>query len=394
MSNKLETDVLIVGAGMAGCALAFALAKYCRVTILEKQTDTWSQDRIGESLPAAALRSLTELGLSDAINQPAHTAYHGVVSVWGQSTPVHKDFFESLDGSGLHVDRGALNRAIKNKAIEAGVNVVHEAQLVSLARTSDRKGWAIEYQIGDTRANLTAKFVVDASGRAGIVTRKLGLKRRNIDRAVAIHTKLSSIDAKKFQQPETDFKPKYNGTTLIEAVEHGWWYRAPLPNGDCIVSFHTDSDLPAARIMQSADQWLAAFYGITLISHSLAEPQSDTPTKSRAVDLNVCAANTSAPQTSAGDGWLALGDAAIAFDPLSSQGMFNALTTALMAKSCIQKSLAGDDSATKRYADQLKVVNNAYLANLTHFYQAENRWPESPFWRRRRFAGSQLNVVS
>ncbi|MBL4673818.1 MAG: FAD-dependent oxidoreductase [Arenicella sp.] len=180
-----SVDVLIVGGGMAGCALAHVLAQKYRVLVLEKQPETSQQDRVGESLPAAALRSLKILGLSDAINQSANSDYHGVVSIWGQSTPIRKDFFDTLDGSGLHVDRGSLNRAIKKAAIDAGAGFLHDAQLKSL---SSRNGhWAIEVNRLDEGCQIEARMVVDASGRASVVTRKLGLKRVNADRAVAIH---------------------------------------------------------------------------------------------------------------------------------------------------------------------------------------------------------------
>jgi flavin-dependent dehydrogenase len=370
MPKTVSVDVLIVGGGMAGCALAYALAQKYSVLVLEKQLETSQQERVGESLPAAALRSLEMLGLSDAIDQSAHSDYHSVVSIWGQGKPIRKDFFDTLDGSGLHVDRGSLNRAIKQAAIDAGVRFFHDAQLKSLSSNNDH--WAIEATSLDKRCEIATRIVVDSSGRASAVARKLGLKRVNYDRAVAIHAECSRI-----KTTETTSLPNYQGATLIEAVENGWWYRAPLPSGKYILSFHSDSDLPITALMQKPSYWLDALRSTKLINTGVEL------SKESALKLTVCAANSSFPKQCAGEGWLAIGDAALAFDPLSSQGMFNALTTAILAKQAIYDDLGGNSDSITSYARNIVNVYNAYQQNLTEFYRTETRWPESLFWKRR-----------
>ncbi|XUJ33041.1 NAD(P)/FAD-dependent oxidoreductase [Bradyrhizobium japonicum] len=44
------------------------------------------------------------------------------------------------------------------------------------------------------------------------------------------------------------------------------------------------------------------------------------------VDASACLLSEAA-----GEGWIAVGDAAMAFDPIASQGLFNALSSALVA---------------------------------------------------------------
>lgn len=368
--QNTAVDVLIVGGGMAGCALAYALAPKYRVFVLEKQPEALSQDRVGESLPAAAVGSLKMLGLDDALAQSSHSDYHGVVSIWGQSTPIRKDFFDTLDGSGLHVDRGSLNRAIKQAAIEVGVVFIHDAQLQTLCY--DHGQWDVELNQHDAITNIKASMVIDASGRANVVARKLGLKRINADRAVAIHMQCAQTVNK-----SRSGLPNYQGTTLIESVENGWWYRAPLPNGKHVISFHTDSDLLITPKMQEPSYYSDALQATKLIAIGMDIPQGND------LYLSVCAANSSFPKQSAGEAWLAIGDAALAFDPLSSQGMFNALTTALLAKQCVHQALEGNANATAHYAQSISHVCSAYQRNLAAFYQTEMRWPESTFWQRR-----------
>ena len=62
-----------------------------------------------------------------------------------------------------------------------------------------------------------------------------------------------------------------------------------------------------------------------------------------------CAAHSSWIEAASGPGWLAVGDAALACDPLSSQGLFNALYSALMAANALRRALAGDTDALTDY---------------------------------------------
>src|SRR6185369_17631905 len=84
-----------------------------------------------------------------------------------------------------------------------------------------------------------------------------------------------------------------------------------------------------------------------------------------------------------GDDWLAVGDAALSFDPLSSQGIFNAVYTGMKAGHALHAALAGDEGEIRRYGLQLEAIHRAYRRNLAAFYAHETRWPHHAFWRRR-----------
>ena len=84
-----------------------------------------------------------------------------------------------------------------------------------------------------------------------------------------------------------------------------------------------------------------------------------------------------------GKQWLAVGDAALSFDPLSSQGIANALYTGIQAGQAITAALNGNPAAPTAYARHLGDIYQAYLQNRQYYYGLENRWAERPFWRRR-----------
>ena len=68
-----------------------------------------------------------------------------------------------------------------------------------------------------------------------------------------------------------------------------------------------------------------------------------------------------------GAGWLAVGDAALAFDPLSSQGLLTALFTGMEAGNALHAHLSGDADAVGRYGLRLATIYEAYLRNLAAY---------------------------
>jgi hypothetical protein len=97
-------------------------------------------------------------------------------------------------------------------------------------------------------------------------------------------------------------------------------------------------------------------------------PRSSNPGTSRATQL-------------AGKNWLATGDAAIAFDPLSSHGITNAVYTANRAVKAIALHLSdGDEKHFQEYAESLSTIFATYLGTRYELYQRERRWPEAAFW--------------
>ena len=94
-------------------------------------------------------------------------------------------------------------------------------------------------------------------------------------------------------------------------------------------------------------------------------------------------ADSSCPASAAGTDWIALGDSAAAHDPLSGRGIVHALNSASRAAEAISRALTGDGGALTTYAAMQRRAFDDYLAQRRRYYQAETRWPECAFWRRR-----------
>jgi hypothetical protein len=86
----------------------------------------------------------------------------------------------------------------------------------------------------------------------------------------------------------------------------------------------------------------------------------------------------------AGDGWLAVGDAAASHDPLSASGIARALDSGAHAAVAIHALLArGDEAPLAAYAERQTRGFELYCDTWARYYQIEQRWPGSPFWSRR-----------
>lgn len=80
----------------------------------------------------------------------------------------------------------------------------------------------------------------------------------------------------------------------------------------------------------------------------------------------------------AGDGWIAVGDPATSFDPLTSTGVHNALRTAAEAVAVIA---GGGDGA--EYARARRRDFGEFLVERAQVYGEQVRF-DTTFWRRRR----------
>jgi len=87
-----------------------------------------------------------------------------------------------------------------------------------------------------------------------------------------------------------------------------------------------------------------------------------------------------------GNNWLAAGDAAMAFDPLSSQGIYHALNSGLLAARAIQDSQFGHQTALEEYSRETPRRFDKYLSMRAIYYGRERRWSSSAFWQRRQNA--------
>jgi flavin-dependent dehydrogenase len=344
----MRFDAVIAGAGPAGSAAALALARAGRSVLLAEAAAGRPGFQVGESLPAAARRVLRTLGAEHALEG---LPCYGTVSAWGSARTRESDSVWDPDGHGWHLDRAAFDASLRAAAQAAGAVL--------------RSGW--EVRVADRRVRVGEEEVgcgvlVDASGRRASAARALGARRERRDRLVGVYAAFRSIAGDE------------DARTLVEAGPGGWWYTALVPRGRRVVAFMTDADL-VPREMRAPAGFCAA----------LRDTQHVSALARGALELapRTAPAHSGRLTPVAGERWLAAGDAAIAFDPLSSQGIFNALYTGMAAGQAADAWLGGDAGAPAAYAARVDAIDAGYRRGLDEFYALERRWPGSAFWQRR-----------
>lgn len=355
-------DVLIVGAGPAGTAAAINLAPLRRVAVVERTTEV--APRIGESLVPAARRLLADMGLLESFLAQGHEPWYANRATWGGPEAHELDFLRDPDGQGWHLERGRFERWLRHAASERGAALLSPATLVGLDRDGHR--WRARLKTDAGPVAITAGFIIDAGGRAAPVARRLGAGVHAYDRLVCAWVCGS------------DEHSAGRGLTYVEAAEDGWWYTAPIPGRQRVLAFHTDADLLPARVINDETELLRRAGLAEGLSALLSEAGFTPGARS-----GVTAAHSARLQPAAGAGWLAVGDAALSFDPLSSRGLFNALYTGLTAAEAADRYLSGDELALTEYAQAVRGIGDTYRLHLAVHYAGETRWREAPFWRRR-----------
>ena len=380
--------VAIVGGGPAGAVAALVLARRgLEAVVLE--AGSGPQAKVGECLPPTVAPLLSRLGLRDALVGEggaggAHLPSYGNRSVWGAERAVDRDFLFSVHGVGWHLDRRRFEEQLAEAAVEAGVDWRYGHRLRSVEKqgpTAATGGaWHLALTAGGRETSLAADFVIDASGRKACFSRRLGVGRVRHDRLVGITATFKDAPGA---------HPSADSFTLVEAVENGWWYSAPLGGGRLAVAFQTDGDLLDRSLRREAG-FRAALSRTAATRQRLAERGFETTTAWSAFSPRIQPADSSRLTAVAGDGWLAAGDAAAAYDPLSSYGIGSAMGSGFYAAQAAFDSLAGSTDAPLAYTSLLDRVYAQYQELKQQHYALEGRWPQSPFWARRqqRPAGS------
>lgn len=358
-----RVTAVIIGGGPAGSAAALILARAgASVLVIDRSAD--GHNKIGESLPPSAGLLLRDMGLWDRFLACGHRPCYGNRSAWGSPGLDKYDFIFEPGGVGWHLERSRFDALLVKATAEAGALRLCPTRLVSCNRAGNGL-WRLGLLSPECSSEVYADFVVDASGPASVFARRQGATRKVYDRMVGTVAWLATCG----NDPISPF-------TVTEAVQDGWWYVTPVGNEQLIVGYMSDADLIRGRKLQSVGGWTLLF-NQTRAVRELVEAHGYRFLEG--APRLVCAAS-SVLNVVTGSSWVAVGDAAAAHDPLSSQGITSALASGVRAAESIH---SGGPRALQEYESWIKEMYAGYLAYRAAYYAMEQRWPDSPFWRRR-----------
>jgi flavin-dependent dehydrogenase len=360
-----EADVVVIGGGPGGAALATLVAKAGhQVRLFERQE--FPRFKVGESLIPAVNLTLERIGILDELNQSAYTEKFGV-QFYSPSGPTRPFYFSEVEDPRMHKTWQVLrsdfdDRMLKN-ATKAGVLAETGVEVASILTQDDHAdavtGVEVRKQDGSCES-VHAKVVVDATGQNGLLAKAFG-QRQHIpgleNAAVFSHyegvVRDEGVDA---------------GSTLIFRLEgQAWIWFIPLPDTvsiGLVAPSHCLSDFGSspAEILDTAIARCPAL-------HERLQSAKRTMDVKAARDVSYRAARDG------GSGWLLVGDALGFIDPIYSTGLLLAFNSAELGAKAIMDRLGkgasldfgGYSKDFQTAFDQLLILVRAFYREDFHF---------------------------
>jgi flavin-dependent dehydrogenase len=322
-----HADILVAGAGPAGATIARLLARHGRRVVLV-DPGTRHVERL-EVIAPAACRVIDALGIAPLLDDASIARRcPGIRRRWGTTQTEIEDFLRRPGGRGFVIDRLPFDEALRMAAKDAGVRFI--AGRVVAARHS-AVAMVAKVQSGPAAFEIASGFLIDATGRPSVVARRMGARRLSCERLIA---ERQSVD----MPPASDPNAGWLDVDSDVSRQGQWSYALSGPNG-------------------RRERWGIYRPDQHAIGHSRLRADASSALLSHA----------------AGDGWIAVGDAAASFDPVTSQGLANALSTALVAAGAIQSPEGFDETARRIYSDAIATTFHHSEAGRARVYDALRR---------------------
>jgi flavin-dependent dehydrogenase len=341
VAGGANPDVVVVGAGPAGCATAlWAVRCGLRVELVHRRKR--SQDDRQETLQPGIEPLLRLVGADSALRDPGFGRHAGHAVAWAGQPPFAA-YGEDASGPwlGFQIGRRAFDEALRAAVREAGVTIVETAG-VDPVTGSDGRVVGVRHTAGTT----AARVVADAAGGGHWLARRLALGvRRRSPRLLARYGV-----ARRTGSART--------TPSIAADETGWTWTAPLAGG--------------------AVAWVR-------LSFSSGRPAHVLPPGG---ELRECVRTRGADVTwrfvpaAVGRGYVLVGDAAFVLDPLSSHGVLHAVMSGMVAAQAIADTLQGRLPAPVAAAGYLRWSSTRFATDVARLRALYAALPSPPAWAR------------
>ncbi|MEE1922420.1 FAD-dependent monooxygenase [Pseudomonas sp. 148P] len=342
-------SIVVLGAGPAGAVVALGLKRLGHEV---RVVSEWRRFAALEGVSQRVLEALRSSGLQQAL------------AVAGEPSRRHARWNSEAQSRNVEflLDRPRFDQGLRDDLRSAGIEVI-EARVLGVHVEDGRS--LIEL---DGAPSLSADFHVEARGR------QAPQHDRSQGRAERGPETLSLLN--RWQGPPG------KSASAVESQPDGWVWMARQADGRCY--WQWTLDVAATALPDKAA--LLDFCREKRWQSPLARAFFDTDQEQ---DLQLHARSSTAilAPLCGGDNWLRVGDAAMAVDPLSGNGIFQSLSSALQAPAVINTLLTHPERRELALRFHQRRVEHLFwrFARLGRdFYLEERRWADEPFWQARR----------
>ena len=369
---EFDYDVVIIGGAFSGAATAQLIKRKnptARVLIVEKNA---AFDRkVGESTTEVSSCFMTRiLGLANYLGHE-QLAKQGL-RMWFCNSPDQR-FDDCVEigpryGSRVQtfqVDRAKLDSHLLECAVKSGCELLRPAKVAKI-ELNGASGQTVDVDPGKT---VRARWLIDASGRATLLARKLGHYRPNNEHPInavwARFTGVKDWDSYDWREKFRDYMDACRTArswATNHLMGHGWWcWIIPLRGGDVSAGIVYDN-----RIFQLPE---GANVAERLHAHILANPVGrEIFRDARAIegDVHAFSALPYYSEKVCDDGWACVGDAAGFIDPLYSPGLDFCSYTSNYVADFVARNLAGEDvtASITQYNEQYPIMYRSWFETL------------------------------
>ncbi len=279
----------------------------------------------------------------------------GFPEKWGASLSTHDgasgrpvDFATSREiprPQTFQVCRERFDQILLDRAREAGVEVLERHRVEECALGAD--GVALQVAAPDRRLELRAAALVDATGRAGLLARKLGLRRAEPRLTnVALYAHFSGV-------PRPPGK-RAGDIRIVARDDAGWFWLIPIDDELTSVGVVLPRSLYRQLERGDPEAMLSAAVAQTpAVAELLRAARREWPVR---VEKDFSYSSSAY----AGDRWLLVGDAGSFLDPVFSTGVAVALESGIEAAAELDGALAAGDLSAHRFRRFERIQRRRY----------------------------------
>lgn len=353
-------DAIVIGGGPGGSTTAGLLARTgYDVLLLEKEK--FPRYHIGESFVPGLNPVIDELGVRDAVEAAGFTRKSGISLLWGAERELWSVGF---DEGGPYpytwqVKRADFDLILLEHARKMGVTVIEEAT-VRDATVTDGRVTGVTYSLGRGGAptEVSARYIVDASGQTKLLGRKFG--------TADVHEDLKNLAVWTYYQGGRHFDGDMAGNILVENHLDGWLWLIPLSDGTRSVGFVGPNDALAASPLSKIE-----LLESKIASSRMAKPMLAGAT--RVADVRTAKDWSYTCSSFSGPGYLLVGDSAAFIDPLFSTGVTLAMRSASSAAATVAavlKEPEREDVFQRGYEEGYRSFLDSVRSFVRFFYDA------------------------